>query len=89
MLVWIKDVPTVQKNIYEDVAVFVDKLITCDAQSADPHLINYQTHRHARTFIKKNKPICRFNIPIPPMPNTVVLSPLEDDDEHFTQAATD
>lgn len=67
MLVWIKDAPTVQENTYEEVAEFVDKYITCDAQSADPHLINYQTHRHARTCMKKNKPICRFNFPIPPM----------------------
>lgn len=89
MLVWIKDAPTVQKNTYEEVAEFVDKYITCDAQSADPHLINYQTHRHARTCMKKNKPICRFNFPIAPMPYTAVLSPLEEDDEHYTQAATD
>lgn len=89
MLVWIKDAPTVQKTTYEEVAEFVDKYITCDAQSADPHLINYQTHRHARTCMKKNKPICRFNFPIPPMPYTAVSSPLEEDDEHYTQAATD
>lgn len=49
VLVWIKDAPTVQENTYEEDAQFVDKYITCDAQSADPHLINYQTHRHART----------------------------------------
>lgn len=87
--VWIIDAPTVQKNTYKEVAEFVDKYITCNAQSADPQLINYQTHRHARTCMKKNKPICRFNFPIPPMPNTVVLSPLEEDDEHYTQATTD
>lgn len=37
----------------------------------------------------KKKSICRFNFPIPPMPYTVVLTPLEEEDEHYIQAATD
>lgn len=45
------------------------------------NLVNYQTHRHARTCRKKGKAICRFNFPIPPMPSTVILQPLNDDDE--------
>ena len=58
-------------------------------QGANNNLINYQTHRHARTCMKKNKPICRFNFPIPPMPYTAVRSPLEENDENFLQATTD
>lgn len=46
-----------------------------------PNLVNYQTHRHARTCRKKSKAICRFNFPLPPMPYTVVLDPLQDEEE--------
>lgn len=58
MLLWIKDAPTVQTHPYEEVAQFIDKYTTCEKHGADDFLINYQTHRHARTCMKKNKPIC-------------------------------
>lgn len=80
---------SVQNDTYAKVAEFVDRYITCDVQGANDNLINYQTHRHARTCMKKNKPICRFNFPIPPMPYTAVLIPLEENDENFLQATTD
>ncbi|XP_062577467.1 uncharacterized protein LOC134239311 [Saccostrea cucullata] len=87
MLLWIKDAPSVQTHSYKEVAQFIDKYATCEKHGADDFLINYQTHRHARTCMKKNKPICRFQFPIPPMSQTVVLTPLDDDDEHFSTAA--
>ncbi|XP_061195058.1 uncharacterized protein LOC133203256 [Saccostrea echinata] len=86
MLLWIKDAPSVQTHSYEEVAQFIDKYAICEKHGADDFLINYQTHRHARTCMKKNKPICRFHFPIPPMPQTVVLAPLDDDDEHCSTA---
>lgn len=46
-----------------------------------PNLVNYQTHRHARTCRKKGKAICRFYFPLPPMPYTVVLDPLQCEEE--------
>lgn len=88
MLLWIKDAPTVQTHPYEEVAQFIDKYTTCEKHGADDFLINYQTHRHARTCMKKNKPICRFQFPIPPMPQTVVLAPLDEDDDFSTAATT-
>lgn len=88
MLLWIKDAPTVQTHPYEEVAQFIDKYTTCEKHGADDFLINYQTHRHARTCMKKNKPICRFQFPIPPMPQTVVLAPLDKDDDDFSTVAT-
>ena len=45
------------------------------------NLVNYQTHRHARTCRKKGKAICRFTFPIPPMPFTTVLDPPVDEVE--------
>ena len=43
------------------------------------NLINYQTHRHARTCRKKGKAICRFGFPIPPMKSSVILTGLDAD----------
>ncbi|XP_056001840.1 uncharacterized protein LOC130048804 [Ostrea edulis] len=86
MLLWIKDAPSVQTHSYEEVSQFIDKYATCEKHGADDFLINYQTHRHARTCMKKNKPICRFHFPIPPMPQTVVLAPLDEDDQNFSTA---
>lgn len=38
--------------------------------------------------MKRNKPICRYQFPIPPMPQTVVLAPLDEDDDFSTAATT-
>jgi len=78
MLVWIKNAPSTKSHSNIDVTGFVDKYLTCSKTAAEDYLVNYQTHRHARSCMKKNKPVCRFNFPIPPMPSTVILSPIED-----------
>ena len=42
-------------------------------------LVNLQMHRHAKTCKKKNeKNICRFNFPLPPVQQTMILKPLEE-----------
>ena len=86
----IKDVPSVQTHSYAEVAQFIE-YATYEKHGADDFLVNYQTHRHAhrhaRTCMKKNKPICRFNFSIPPMPYIVVLAPQDDVDEEFSTAA--
>ena len=40
-------------------------------------LVNLQMHRHAKTCKKARHKICRFNFPLPPMPRTMILTPLE------------
>ena len=40
-------------------------------------LVNLQLHRHAKTCKKAGHKICRFNFPLPPMPRTMILTPLE------------
>lgn len=86
MLLWIKDAPNILSHEYQEVAEFINKYVSCNEDGADPSLVNYQTHRHARTCMKKNKPICRFNFPIPPMPFTMILSPLNEEDENIASA---
>ena len=73
MIIWVKDAPVHGISSDVSVAAFVDKYSTCCKDKAIPSLINYQTHRHAKTCRKHGKAICRFNFPIPPMPETVVL----------------
>lgn len=81
LLVWIKDAPVYGQSDISDVLSFIDKYVTCKKDTTMPSLVNYQTHRHARTCRKKGKAICRFNFPIPPMPSIVILQPLNENDE--------
>lgn len=81
MLLWIKNAPSTESNTIGEISEFVDKYLTCRKEQVESFLINYQIHRHARTCMKRNKPICRFNFPIPPMPYTTVLCPLENEDQ--------
>ena len=81
-LFWIKDAPQYEKHSNE-VVTFVDKFITChkpDSSSKMETLVNLQMHRHAKTCKRSgnNVHVCRFNFPLPPMPRTIILKPLEE-----------
>lgn len=41
-------------------------------------LANLQVHRHAKTCKKLGHNVCRFNFPLPPMKETVILQPLDE-----------
>ena len=82
MLVWIKDAP--RFGVQSDAAVvgYIDQVITCSKTFNDPHLselVVRQCHSHSRTCKKKNKMMCRFHFPQPPMRRTVILYPLSED----------
>lgn len=81
MLIWIKDAPEYNGTTHEEVTNFIDKHVTCKKDDEIYNLVNNQTHRHARTCRKKRKAICRFNFPLSPMPNTVVLDPILDEEQ--------
>ena len=79
-LFWVKDAPQYEKSSDEEIVNFVDKYITCykpDSSSEMEDLVNLQLHRHAKTCKKAGHKICRFNFPLPPMPRTMILTPLE------------
>lgn len=78
MVAWVKNAPVHGVCSDQEVSAFVSKYIACSKDETIPALINYQTHRHARTCRKQGKAICRFNFPIPPMPETLVLHPIND-----------
>ena len=78
MLVWIESTPTLEKNSEEEIFQFVDQYLTCSADNKETtNLVNFQTHKHSRTCRKKGKPVCRFGFPLPPLPRTMLLYPLQ------------
>ena len=81
MLIWIKNAPVYGSTSDADVIAFIDKYVSCYKDDSVSALINYQTHRHAKTCRKKGKENCRFNFPIPPMPETVILQPLAEHEQ--------
>ena len=79
MLVWIDNAPSLEKNSEEEIVKFVDKYLTCSVNDEETaHLVELQTHKHSRTCRKKGKAICRFGFPLPPLPQTRLLYPLEE-----------
>ena len=79
-LFWVKEAPQYEKSSNEEIVSFVDKYITCqkpDSSSEMDDLVNLQMHRHAKTCKKAGRKICRFNFPLPPMPRTMILTPLD------------
>ncbi|XP_071851499.1 uncharacterized protein [Apostichopus japonicus] len=78
MLVWVKDAPLYQTASPCEVETFIDQYVTCSKPSdAILNSVSLQTHSHAKTCKKKRQGICRFGFPIPPMPRTMILTPLE------------
>ena len=89
MLVWIENAPTLEKSSEEEIVKFVDKYLTCSVNDAETaHLVELQTHKHSRTCRKKGKAICRFGFPLPPLPRTMLLYPLEEEVDHFRKKYT-
>ena len=78
-LFWIKGAPEYGKDSNDDIVKFVDKYVACKADSDDlGDLVNLQRHRHSKTCKKQGHKICRFNFPLPPMPRTMILQPLDE-----------
>ena len=90
MLVWIENAPTLETNSEREIVQFVDKYLTCNTDNEKTaNLVGLQSHKHSRTCRKKGKPICRFGFPLPPLPRTMLLYPLEEDVEKYKKKNTD
>ena len=84
MLVWIDNAPSLEKNSEEEIVQFVDRYLTCSVNDEETaHLVELQTHKHSKTCRKKGKAICRFGFPLPPLPQTRLLYPLEEEVDQF------
>ena len=79
-LFWVKDAPHYGKSPNEEIVTFGDKYVTCQKPNISnemEELVNLQMHRHAKTCKKAGHKICRFNFPLPLMPRSMILTPLE------------
>ena len=52
MLLWIKNAPLIDNSLASEVSSFIDKYVTCANDDSISQLVNYQTHRHAKTVGK-------------------------------------
>lgn len=79
-LFWVKGAPAYGKAPDDTVVHFVNKYVTCINCQSDEmkDLVNLQVHRHAKTCKKLGHNVCRFNFPLPPMKETVILQPLDE-----------
>ena len=79
MLAWTEGAPILDETKESKVEVtrFVDEHIICSRDDSIEHLVSLQQHTHSRTCQKRNKKECRFGFPMPPMPETSILEPLE------------
>ena len=84
MLVWVENAPTLETNSEDEIIQFVDQYLTCSTDDEKTaNLVNLQSHKHSRTCRKKGKPICRFGFPLPPLPRTMLLYPLEENVDKY------
>lgn len=92
MLVWTSDAPKHKENSEEEIEAYVDKYVTCGLQENNPQmkqLVELQVHKHSKTCKKGGKSVCRFGFPLPPLPKTMLLEPLDVDIEHYRKMYSD
>ena len=80
--IWLENVPQFQEDSDNDITAFIDKIITCQKPIDNVellNLVNRQVHRHSHTCHKNTSSKCRFNYPQPPMKQTMILYPLDEE----------
>ena len=73
-----------KKNTEEEIIQFVDNYLTCSTDDEEiGELVDLQSHKHSKSCRKTGKAICRFGFPLPPLPRTLLLHPLDEDVETY------
>jgi hypothetical protein len=86
MIVWVENAPKFKVNSDDELAVYVDQFLKCSINNPDlGRLIELQVHKHSRTCRKREDKICRFGYPLPPLPKTMVLQPLETEKDKYNK----
>ena len=82
VLFWVKDAPDCRSASNEEITKFVDKYVCCEKHIDDDldEFVSYQEHKHSKTCRKRHEKVCRFNFPLAPMPETMILEPPNDDE---------
>jgi len=84
MLVWIENAPKFGVNSNEEISLYVNQFFHCCSKNdALGSLNELQFHKHSRTCRKRDDKLCRFGYPLPPLPETMVLDPLEEDKDKY------
>ena len=89
ILIWIENAPCYKIASDEEVVKYIDKHVSCSLDSKPKDLLNLQIHKHSKTCRKKGHPICRFGFPLPPLPKTMILEPLETEIDKYKSMYTD
>ncbi|MCG8076810.1 MAG: AAA family ATPase [Candidatus Thiodiazotropha taylori] len=90
MLVWIENSPKFEKNSDEEIVKFVDQYLTCSIEHDDiSDLVDLQMHKHSKSCRKKGNAICRFGFPLPPLPRTMLLHPLQEEVDEYKRKYTE
>ena len=79
MLVWIENAPKYGESEERDVLEYIDKVASCSSDIVGEleKFLEFQKHKHSRACRKVGKPVCRFGIPFPPMPQTAIIRPFD------------
>ena len=84
MLISIENAPKLEKNTEEEIIQFVDNYLTCSTDDEEiGELVELQSPKLSKSCRKKGKAICRFGFPLPPLPKTLLLHPLDEDVEKY------
>ena len=75
----VEEAPVFGESENSEIVEFIDQYVSCSSKVVDSEQIfKGQMHKHSKTCRKYGKAICRFGYPIPPMPRTMILMPLDD-----------
>ncbi len=77
-LLWVQNAPTFGVSKNEKIECFVHKYLTTNQTMLSIEIC--QIHQHKRTCRKKIQLICQFQYPKPPMKQTKILFPLDEQD---------
>ncbi|MDY6841695.1 MAG: AAA family ATPase [Pseudomonadota bacterium] len=82
-LLWVENSPEADADNDEDVVAFVDKYLTCERHTEGElkEVSSLHEHKHSKSCKKGGKHKCRFGFPLAPMPQTMLLRPLSEDEE--------
>jgi len=72
----------------EEVTRFIDRFITTSGDDPEVReIIQYQRHKHSASCLRelRGHQFCRFYMPYPPMPETLVLYPFEESESNVEE----
>jgi len=72
----------------EKVTRFIDRFLTISGDDPEIHeVIQYQRYKHSASCLRelRGQQFCRFNMPYPPMPETLVFYPFEENESNVQE----